>query len=398
MKIVVAHHHRTLVGGIETYLAAVMPRLVEAGHELLFAPEAPDDRERQLIPLPKGVATVGLEKGIEDAMEKIRAWRPKLVYAHALHVPQFQRALVESFPTVLFAHGYYGLCISGSKTWKRAPAAPCQKSFDWTCLLHFHAHRCGGANPVTMVRDYFLHSRQLATLKKCKAILTHGGLMQREYIAAGIPAERVLALPHFVESPTLPAQKHELGDLARLLFVGRFDELKGGATLLEALPLVARDLGRAVILKMVGAGPAAGAWKKIAERVSSQNARVEFTGWAERDAKDRLMAESDLLVAPSVWPEPFGQVGLEAAGLGLPAAAFDVGGISTWLREGINGHLAPADPPRAQGLSAAIVKALGNGEHYGKLRAGAERVAREFTVERHLDALNKVFAAAANQK
>ena len=58
------------------------------------------------------------------------------------------------------------------------------------------------------------------------------------------------------------------------------------------------------------------------------------------------MAASDLLVVPSVWPEPFGSVGPAAAQHGIPAAAFAVGGIPQWLHEGVNGHLADGNTRR----------------------------------------------------
>ena len=46
-----------------------------------------------------------------------------------------------------------------------------------------------------------------------------------------------------------------------------------------------------------------------------------------------------LVAVPSLWPEPFGLVGLDAAALGRPAIAFDVGGIGEWLTDGVNGKL-----------------------------------------------------------
>jgi glycosyltransferase involved in cell wall biosynthesis len=160
---------------------------------------------------------------------------------------------------------------------------------------------------------------------------------------------------------------------------------------LESLPFIAEKLERAINLEMVGAGPAANEWKRIAGGIESEKIRVTFPGWLEHDALDERMQISDLLVVPSVWPEPFGQVGLEAAQVGLPAVAFNLGGISTWLRDGMNGHLAPGDPPSRAGLAAAVAKALGNAEHHARLRAGALAVAKEFTVEKHLKGLNAIF-------
>ena len=71
-----------------------------------------------------------------------------------------------------------------------------------------------------------------------------------------------------------------------------------------------------------------------------------------------LFQESDLLVVPSIWPEPFGQVGPEAGLYGVPVAAFAVGGTPSWLTDGVNGLLAAGDPPTAAGLAESIVGCL----------------------------------------
>ena len=46
-----------------------------------------------------------------------------------------------------------------------------------------------------------------------------------------------------------------------------------------------------------------------------------------------------MVVVPSVWPEPFGIVGIEAMAYGKPVIAFDVGGISEWLEDGKTGFI-----------------------------------------------------------
>ncbi|HEV2147384.1 MAG TPA: glycosyltransferase, partial [Longimicrobiaceae bacterium] len=118
---------------------------------------------------------------------------------------------------------------------------------------------------------------------------------------------------------------------------------------------------------------------------------VEFTGWVGDDGMDALFARTDLLVVPSLWPEPFGLVGPEAGLRGVPAAAFAAGGIPDWLVDGVGGHLAPADPPTAAGLAEAVVRCLRDPREHARLRRGAREVAGRFSQEAHLAALLRIF-------
>lgn len=374
MRILVVNHHGSFVGGIETYLAAVMPALAGGGHEIAFvAEEGPGKLFRTQL-----------------ARDEIDAWRPDIVYLHAAHDLKFQAKLISEYPTVAFAHGYYGLCISGSKTWSRPAPRPCEKDFDPACLAYFPIKRCGGASPITMWRDFLRQRQQLELLRKCAAVIVHNGPMRAEYLRQGIAPTRLFSPPHFVEPPLLRPQAPP--EEITLSFVGRFDRLKGGEILLEALPLLEKGLNRPVFLHMIGAGGAMEEWKRRADP-----SRVRLHGWLERAEKDAIVARSHLLVMPSVWPEPFGQVGLEAACLGVPSVAFDVGGVQNWLRDGINGHLAPSAPPTAAGLAEAILKSLGNSEQYAKLRAGALEVAGQFSIKRHVEALTQIFETTLNR-
>jgi glycosyltransferase involved in cell wall biosynthesis len=105
------------------------------------------------------------------------------------------------------------------------------------------------------------------------------------------------------------------------------------------------------------------------------------------------MRGADVLAVPSVWPEPFGLVGLEAGCVGLPAVAFAVGGITDWLRPGESGELASGRPPTVVGLTRALVGALGDPVHLTRLRRGAWCVAQQFSPTRHLKELERVLSA-----
>ena len=119
--------------------------------------------------------------------------------------------------------------------------------------------------------------------------------------------------------------------------------------------------------------------------------KMVFEGWLGQDRIEELQSTSDLLVVPSLWPEPFGRVGLESGFRGLPAAAFAVGGIPDWLHDGVNGYMAPGDPATPDGLAQAIVKCLRTPAEHERLRRGALAVARRFNLHNHMAQLYDLF-------
>jgi glycosyltransferase involved in cell wall biosynthesis len=175
---------------------------------------------------------------------------------------------------------------------------------------------------------------------------------------------------------------------------------KGGDILLEALPRAAALVGRSVQLDLIGDGPARVAWQKSARKVMDHNSIVKiiFHPWLEPAELAAAFDGSDLLVVPSIWPEPFGLTGPEAGLHSLPAVAFAVGGIPEWLHDGVNGHLADAHPCRPDALAAAIAECVRDEPHYLKLREGAFQVASQFELNDHVSQLVAILSATISDR
>jgi glycosyltransferase involved in cell wall biosynthesis len=402
MRIAVVNWTRQVVGGAESYLAGVLPALAARGHTVALVHEQPGAEDRALI----GDASMPswcVHGQPEHLAESLRAWHPDVIWAHVVHDPAMELALQGVAPAVLFAHGYYGTCISGLKTHQSVPK-PCGRPLGPGCLLHYYPHRCGGLSPVTMLRDYRTQSRRRELLGGYRAIMTASAHMREEYLRHGLPPALVLAPPFFapvvediLADGVLPTTRPRDDGRMRLLFTGRMDALKGGALLLSCLLTVRHRLGTRLSVVFAGEGPERDTWEHQAKILMRADPllTISFPGWQRGEALQQLWRESDLLVVPSVWPEPFGLVGPEAGAFGLPVAAFDVGGIREWLSDGVNGHLAPGDRPDAVRLTDAIVRCLEEPDHHSALRAGASRMARRFRLAPHLAAVEQILTTAA---
>jgi len=415
MRIAVASFSSRRVGGAESYVDEVIAEFANSGHEVgLFVEfDAPANRPPIRLPGESPLWCVA-NQGMTGATAGLREWHPDLIFAHGLVNPRNEAATLSVAPAVFFAHGYYGTCISGAKTNSYPTIVPCTRSFGPKCLLHFYPRRCGGLSPVTALIEYRRQADRLKLLRRYRAILTDSMHMRDEYLRHGFDPNLVIrssylgetspGLDTAIESAVVP-NRNTTGNAsgpARLLFLGRMDALKGGLTLLDSLPIVAAALDRPIELTFGGDGPARDSWTRRAQAIGAKDGRVKtvFEGWLGQERIEELQATSDLLVVPSLWPEPFGRVGLESGSRGLPAAAFAVGGIPDWLYDGVNGYMAPGDPGTPCGLADAIVKCLRTPAEHERLRQGAVAVARRFNLHHHMEQLYDLFdkVAGASQR
>jgi len=105
--------------------------------------------------------------------------------------------------------------------------------------------------------------------------------------------------------------------------------------------------------------------------------RFTFLGF-EADVKPSV-ADFDVAIVPSVYPDPLPRAVIESMALGKPVIAFDVGGVAEMLRDGTTGTLVRGVPPDVEGLATQMLRYLRDPalrEAHG--RAGRARVERDF--------------------
>lgn len=137
-------------------------------------------------------------------------------------------------------------------------------------------------------------------------------------IVNGLPADRIVVKPNFVEDPGPRLNQADESDI--LLYVGRLDIEKGVALLAEAI----RKTSGQYRWKIVGDGP-------IRHKLTGLRG-VEMMGWLPRSEVDRLMKSSRALVVPSLCYEGQPMSVLEACAAGLPVLGAGHGGLGESLR------------------------------------------------------------------
>jgi glycosyltransferase involved in cell wall biosynthesis len=380
-------------GGVQTYLAALTAGLAVRGHALacLHHDARPADAGAGPRITSQGFFGVA-ERGFESALRAAADWRPDVCFSHNMASLAVERMLVATWPTVKMMHGYIGTCIGGQKMFSLPSRRPCGRRFGRACLGLYLPRRCGQLRPLRMMADYRWAVEQQAIFPNYQAIIVASRHMRDEYTRNGADPARVHVLPLFSdETPGWGRARIPAGPPI-VLFLGRMTPLKGGDVLIGAIARASAALGRDVTLVMAGDGPQRGRWQRLAGRL---HVRASFPGWLAGRAREQAFASATVLALPSIWPEPFGLGGLEAGARGVPTVAFDVGGVSEWLRDGESGILAAVSPDPVTSLAQALESALADPARLEALGRGALAQSRAFSVDRHLAAVEMLLARAA---
>ena len=163
--------------------------------------------------------------------------------------------------------------------------------------------------------------------------------------APELSATRMQVIPN-------PVNVHALRATARTegrpyaLYLGKLAPNKGTSFLVDTVRTADLDWP----LVVAGDGPDRAALE--AEAAASGRA-IEFTGWVDKEASARLLANASMLIFPSRGPESLSRVLIEASALGVPIAAMDTGGTGDIIDHDVTGLLS-----RTPGDLAADVRRL----------------------------------------
>ena len=157
----------------------------------------------------------------------------------------------------------------------------------------------------------------------------------------------------------------------RLLYVGRFDGIKGLPLALDALRIL-RAIAPSVTLELVGEGPERPRLEALASRLGIAD-RIAWTPWSTRPGVFQKMRQSDVFLFPSLR-DGGGAVVVEAMASGLPSVCLDVGGPGFHVRDpwGIK-----VSAGRPDAVAAELAAAIGRFWCDPGLRARMGRAARE---------------------
>jgi glycosyltransferase involved in cell wall biosynthesis len=325
--------------------------------------------------------------GSAAAQRGLDIFRPDAVYVHKMSDLAVLEALVRcGCPLVRMVHDHELYCLRAYKYF------PLSRNICKRAMGPFCVFPCGGTlgvrrNSLLPLRwqSYRARKREMQLSRRFHRILVASRYMQNELLRNGFNLARIeihAPVPPFNDAAT----QSSFSNRNRIIYAGQVIRGKGVDVMLESLARV-RAAFECVVL---GEGNFRPHCERLAEKLGL-NGRVGFKGYVPRDALHEFYAEASLSVVSSVWPEPFGAVGLEAMRYGLPVVAFDSGGIREWLLSGQNGFLVPW-MDRAQ-LAARIEELLLDKPLARRMGDWGRQFARDkFHFGRYISGLEEMFA------
>lgn len=414
-RVVHVTRYGSIRGGAETYLSALTQGLRHRGIDVsLICALDPDPANPEVVALP-GLLT-GDRAGLEAAL---RERSPDLVHVHLPEQPWILEVATQIAPTILAVQDHRLDCPTGTR-YHTNFGKVCEVTPGLKCLAYNVTHHCGSlrANLTLQpyrewkaARDAVRASRvELQVFSEHMADQVASVIGRRPFVTPypapprGVMPEAPAAVVHddllapiVTAAPATDARtRAELDRRPVLVVIGRLNREKGFRTLLELIGMVRP----AVHLVIIGDGHDRAHLEKQASHATGGH-RITFTGWLDANDRDRWINRAVAVLVPSMWPEPFGIVGLEAMSAGKPVVAFRVGGIPAWLTHEETGLLvAPGDHV---GFANAVSALLADRALAERLGARGRVVAAErFGLQMHLDDLlghyRRVIDAAATTR
>jgi glycosyltransferase involved in cell wall biosynthesis len=182
---------------------------------------------------------------------------------------------------------------------------------------------------------------------------------RRQLVSAGLPADRMVVKPHFVEDPGSVSDGS-----GGALFLGRLEVEKGVLELIETWRWV-----RGCQLEIIGDGPLKAT---VQSRLKDPElSHVALTGWLRQEEVASRLSSARLVAVPSLGDESFGLPVIEAFSHGVPVLASSRGALPELVQEGVNGVI--ADPLDAKGMAQRVCAVVDQPSQWRRLAEGARQ-------------------------
>lgn len=379
MKILTAHNHYAAHGGECVVFMREAEALRAAGHEVATLTRTSADNGRGLVArIRLAASSFHCKDAVCEAEDIIRDFAPDIVHFHNLY-PRISPSVMlacsrAGIPVVYTCHNFRTVCPVGTFSNGSSDCFRCTPRNTLPCI----ARNCRGSLPESMV--YALRNMAAWNRGAWNAVtlfIAPSHAVRDTLATRGLIGEKIRVVYNPVPIPERPA------DPARgeyVAFAGRPSAEKGFAQLFAAAAMLPE-----IPFRVAGNG-----FDAVASQAPDN---VSFAGHLPESGMQEFWRNARLAVVPSCYIEPFGLTAAEAQATGLPVVAFNTGGLSEIVGDGVTGALCPCgDVPALASRIDCIWKDTDMQRSMGE--KGRKRAAALFSMDAHMERLLAAYAEA----
>ncbi len=316
---------RCHTGGANRVVVETLGLLAGAGHAVGLAYW---DGQSSEVQCPVYRFSLGVGDSILQARweEILHDFRPDIVQVHQIDHPFFLELAGRNVPMVRFLHDQSWFCSAGDRMVNGYEA--CHRPHGAACLWHHYASGCGGKNPAGNWQRWQRVQRNL-TLGSQQHFQVASEFMACGLVENGISRAAIDVVSLYAKEPQVKAETVP----GRIMVASRLVPAKGVHLVVEAMQLLSHHNCSLVVC---GDGPERARLESLAKEIRRDD-RIRFLGEISPQQVDEEIAKAEVVVTPTLRPEPFGLIGPEGMAHGKPVVAFAGGATPEWLQNGVNG-------------------------------------------------------------
>jgi glycosyltransferase involved in cell wall biosynthesis len=257
----------------------------------------------------------------------------------------------QGIPVVLTLHDYWFLCHNAQLL--RPSGAVCSgPARGLKCAgcaeLNIPVWTRWGLSPLLTPLFVYRTAALRACLQEADFVIAPSAFLRDQFVQQGFPAGRIVVMDNGTNTQLLLGWRKVPSDTLRFGYMGTIQWHKGVHTLVQAFNQINDPQ---VELRIHGEPSVAPAYFAEIQRLV-RNPQVHFMGRFENQEVGRVLAEMDVLVVPSIWPENSPVTIHEANLAGVPVIASRLGGMPDLVQDGVTGLL--FQPGDASDLAAKM--------------------------------------------
>ena len=409
MKILLVNKFFHPAGGPETLLFDSMEKLKSLGHEVIpFSMEHPrnlktkyekyfvtnvDYNNHSRLPWNMVKSTFRIIFNFEAKKKMgqlIKDTKPDIAHLHNIYHQLSPSILLPlkkyNIPVVMSLHDFKLVCpnytfLRDGQVCEECEGKHFYKAIQYKCVKDSYAKSAISA------LEMYVHKLNQTYIKTVDCFIALSRFTREKLIQYGLPQEKMVYLPNYVNVPTYKTNSTEE---RYILFLGTLSDKNGIFTLVKAM----RNLSP-IKLKIAGASEQE---KLIRDYIRENKMKnIELAGFLSREKLKETIANCDFLVFPNNCYHNCPMSILESFAYGKPVVGSNLGSVPELVEDGITGLL--FEPRNEEDLAEKIKYLYNSPQMVEKMGQNARRkVEQNFSAEKYYPKLLQIYEKLIQKK